>query len=198
MGDMGELRANNTWKVYLATDDIAQTVKTAEAEGAQVVSPVMAVADLGSQAVLIDPTGANIGVWQPGTFPGFTVLNEPGAPSWFELLTRDYKTALDFYRSAFAWETAVVSDTDEFRYAVMRNPAGSGELAGVMDASGFLTEGTPSSWIVYWEVDDIDAVAAKIETLHGSVTTPPQNTPYGRLATVRDPSGAEFKLRATR
>src|SRR5580704_13914400 len=38
MGDMGELRANNTWKVYLATDDVARAVKTAEADGAQVVS----------------------------------------------------------------------------------------------------------------------------------------------------------------
>ena len=61
MGDMGDLRANNTWKVYLTTDDLARTVKTAEAEGGQVAGPPMAVADLGSQAVLVDPTGAAIG-----------------------------------------------------------------------------------------------------------------------------------------
>ena len=198
MGDMGELRANNTWKVYLATDDVARAVKNAEADGAQVVSPPMAVADLGTQAVLIDPTGANVGAWQPGTFPGFTVVNEPGAPSWFELLTRDYQKALDFYRSTFAWETVVVGDTADFRYSAMRNPAGEGELAGVMDASGFLPEGESSYWAVYWEVDDIDAVAGKIKALNGSVTSAPEDTPYGRLATVRDPSGAEFKLRGTR
>jgi predicted enzyme related to lactoylglutathione lyase len=197
MGDMGELQANNTWKVYLATDDIARAVKTAEVEGAQVINPPMAVADLGSQTVLIDPTGASVGAWQPGTFSGFSVLNETGAPSWFELLTRDFQTAVDFYRAVFGWETAVVGDTDRFRYTVMRNPAGEGELAGVMDASGFLPEGAPSYWSVYWAVDDIDGVAAKIESLDGSVTTPPQDTPYGRLATAKDPAGAEFKLRAT-
>ena len=38
----------------------------------------MPVADLGTQAVLIDPTGAHLGAWQAGTFPGFTVLNEHG------------------------------------------------------------------------------------------------------------------------
>ena len=32
--------------------------------------------------------GAHHGIWQPGTFPGFTVLNEHGAPSRFELHTR--------------------------------------------------------------------------------------------------------------
>jgi uncharacterized protein len=195
MGDMNEMRADNTWKVYLATDDIARTAKTAEAEGARLIAPPMAVADLGSQMVLIDPTGANLGAWQPGTFPGFTVLNEPGTPSWFELLTRDYRQAVDFYRSAFGWETAVVSDTDEFRYTVMKDPSGQGELAGIMDSAGFLPEGTPSYWAVYWEVDNIDRVVAKIEALGGSVSSAPEDTPYGRMATVRDPAGAEFKLR---
>ena len=41
----------------------------------------MDIDDLGRQAVLVDPTGARVGVWQAGTFPGFTVLGEVGAPS---------------------------------------------------------------------------------------------------------------------
>src|SRR5580704_4025556 len=68
MGDMGEARANNTWKVYLASDDAARTVETAEAAGAHVRVPTMAVADLGVQAILTDPTGATIGVWEARTF----------------------------------------------------------------------------------------------------------------------------------
>ena len=32
---------------------------------------------------------------------GFTVLNEHGAPSWFELHTRDHAAACAFYRSVF-------------------------------------------------------------------------------------------------
>ena len=74
MGDMGDMPADNSWKVYLATDDIAKTVKAAEADGAELFGPAMPVADLGIQAVLADPTGAALGAWQPGTFPGFTVL----------------------------------------------------------------------------------------------------------------------------
>ena len=79
MGDMGDMPATNTWKIYLSTEDIAKTVESAEAEGAQIIVPPMAVADLGTQAVLVDPTGAEVGAWQPGTFPGFTVLNSPHA-----------------------------------------------------------------------------------------------------------------------
>jgi uncharacterized protein len=67
-----------------------------------------------------------------------------------------------------------------------------------MDASGLLPQGAPSFWSVYWEVGDIDAAAGKIEALGGSVTSAPEDTPYGRLATVKDPAGAEFKLRGSR
>jgi hypothetical protein len=194
MGDMGDMPANNAWKIYLDTDDIAKTLHAAEAESAQVISPSMAVADLGSQAVLIDPTGAHLGAWQPGTFPGFTVLGEHGAPSWFELLTRDHATAVAFYRSVFHWDTNPVADSDEFRYTTMRDPGGDGELAGIMDATTFLPDGVSAHWSVYWGVDDADTAVGKVKALGGSVVTDAEDTPYGRMATVADPAGAQFKL----
>jgi uncharacterized protein len=195
MGDMGDMRADNTWKIYLETDDIAKTLESAEGRGAQVGEGAMAIADLGTQAVLVDPTGAVLGAWQPGTFPGFTVLNEHGAPSWFELHTRDYPAAVDFYRSVFRWETDQIGDSDEFRYSTMRDPSQEGELAGIMDAASWLPQGAPAQWSIYWEVDDVDAAVARTVALGGSVVTEAQDTPYGRLAAVADPAGAQFKLR---
>ena len=195
MGDMGDVPAQNVWKVYLSTDDIAGVVKAAEADDAHIAAPVMPVADLGSQVVLVDPTGATVGAWQPETFPGFTVLGEHGTPSWFELHTSDHARAVAFYRSVFAWETESVGDTDDFRYTVMRNPDGEGELAGIMDASQFLPAGEPSNWCVYWAVDDVDATLAKACELGGSVVDPALDTPYGRMARLADPAGATFKLR---
>ena len=47
MGDMGDMKADNSWKVYLATDDVDKTVEAAVGEGAQVVAPPMAITDLG-------------------------------------------------------------------------------------------------------------------------------------------------------
>jgi uncharacterized protein len=196
MGDMGpDMPANNTWKIYLATDDITKTVEAAEAAGAQILAPAMAVADLGVQTVLIDPTGAHLGAWEARTFPGFTVLNEHGTPSWFELHTRDYDGALEFYRSVFHWTTEVVGDDDQFRYSTMQDPGGDEPLAGIMDASGFLPEGSPPYWSVYWEVDDIDASLTQLQSLGGSVVMAAEDTPYGRIATVADPVGAVFRLR---
>jgi predicted enzyme related to lactoylglutathione lyase len=63
-----------------------------------------------------------------------------------------------------------------------------------MDASGFLPEGVPAHWSVYFGVADADAALAKIVALGGSVVVPAEDTPYGRLATATDSTGAMFKL----
>jgi predicted enzyme related to lactoylglutathione lyase len=182
----------DAWSVYLASDDAKKTVDAASADGATVLVGPMAVGDLGTMAFLGDPGGAGIGVWQPGTHPGFGILGEPGSPGWFELFTRDYDRAVAFYRDVFRWDTHVAGDTPEFRYTTL----GSGEeqLAGIMDASGFLPEGAPAFWSIYFAVDSTDAALTKITELGGSVRVNAEDTPYGRLATAADPTGAQFKL----
>ena len=198
MGDMGDdMPANDTWKIYLNTDDITKTIDAATAAGAQIIGTATPIADLGTMAVLIDPTGAHLGAWEPGTFPGYTVLGEHGAPSWSELHTRDHAGAVAFYQSVFHWDTNTVGDTDEFRYTVMQNPEGDGELAGIMDAGAWLPEGVPAHWSIYWEVDDAAATIDRVKALGGSVVMDVEATPYGRLATVADPAGAQFKLRTS-
>ncbi len=182
----------DVWSVYLATDDADKTLEATTANGGQVHVPSMTVGDLGTMAFVGDPTGAGIGMWQPGTFPGLTVLGEPGTPSWFELHTRDYDAAITFYRDVFRWDTEAVSNVPEFRYSIL--VGGESGLAGVMDASGFLPEGVPAHWSVYFGVDDTDAALARIVDLGGSIVQAAEDTPYGRLATAADPSGVQFKL----
>ena len=192
MGNQPGSGMPDVWSVYLATDDAAKTLDAAAASGGQVHVTAMPVADLGVMGFLTDPGGAGVGVWQPGRHQGFGVLGEPGAPSWFELHTRDYATVVAFYRDVFRWDTQVLSDTAEFRYTRLKY--GDTWLAGIMDASGFLPDGAPATWSVYFEVDDIDAALAKTVELGGSVLRAAEDTPYGRLAAAADPTGAQFRL----
>ena len=136
--------------------------------------------------------GASIGVWQPGLHRGFGILGEPGTPCWFELHTREYQPTVDFYRDVFGWDMHTVSDAPEFRYTTLGE--GEGQLAGIMDASAFLPEGVPAQWSVYFGAENTDAVLARIVELGGAVVTGAEDTPYGRLATASDPTGAVFKL----
>jgi len=196
MGDMGDMRANDTWKVYLCVEDAKETFAVAGAQGAELFGDPMPVADLGIQGVLTDPTGASVGAWQPGTFPGFSVLGEPGAPAWFELLTHDFDRAVEFYRSVFGWELDVLSDTEAFRYTVARDADGN-QFAGVMDASKLPSSGAPSMWTVYWDVDSVDAAAMSVVKLGGTVQDGPVDTDYGRMVFATDPFGARFNLHSS-
>ena len=194
MGSMGDMVADNTWKPYFCTRDMDASLKRAGAAGATIQAAAMAVADLGVQSVLTDPAGAVFGLWQPGTFQGFSVMNEQGSPSWFELHTREHAAEVDFYRDLFGWTVDPVGDSDEFRYATFRTPGSEDELGGIMDSSRWPSAGG-DHWDVYWHVDDATRAADTVETLGGSVVQRPDRTPYGVLVLCADPSGARFKLR---
>lgn len=192
MSGPADAEPSNVWSVYLATDDAEKTIELAAANGGQLRLPAMVVGELGTMAYVGDPGGANVGIWQPGLHAGFAVFGERGSPSWFELQTREYDSSVDFYHTVFHWETEVAGDTPEFRYMTQKGP--DGPLAGIMDASGYLPEGEPAKWSVYFGVDDTAAALAKIVELGGSVVRDAENTPYGCLGTATDPLGAEFRL----
>ncbi|SNQ51893.1 Lactoylglutathione lyase family protein [Frankia canadensis] len=186
------MEAPDGWSIYLATPDAEKTVAAATEHGGGVIVPPMAVGDLGVMAVITDSTGAAIGIWQPGVHTGFGVVAEPGAPGWFELYTRDFPAALDFYREVFGWDVHIVGDTPEFRYAT--NGEGESACAGIMDGSAFLPDGVPPHWAVYFGTADTDASLERVATLGGRVIEPGIDTPYGRLGVAADPTGATFKL----
>jgi hypothetical protein len=194
MANDGEQGHPDSWTTYLTTDDAQRTADEAAAKGGQVHLAPMDIADNGKMAMVGDPGQAAIGIWQPGTQQGFEIRNEVGAAAWFELHTRAYDASVDFYRDVFGWDTHAMSDTPEFRYTTLGQ--GEGQLAGIMDASAYLPEGTPAFWTIYFEVPDTDAALQKIVELGGSVIEPAADTPYGRLATAADPTGTRFKLMA--
>jgi uncharacterized protein len=143
-------------------------------------------------AMVGDPGGAVVGVWQPGTQKGFDVRNELGTAAWFELHTRDYEAAVKFYRDVFKWDAHTASDTPEFRYTTLGRD--ENQLAGIMDATQFMPEGTPAAWSIYFGVADTDAALEQIAELGGKIVRPAEDTPYGRLAQAADPTGTLFKL----
>ncbi len=180
------------WSVYLATTDAEATAKAVQAHDGSVVVAPMQVMDRGTMAMFGDVGQAGIGAWQPGTHTGFGVVAEPGAPGWFELHTRDYAKAVQFSQDAFGWDTHVASDTDDFRYTTLGE--GENQQAGIMDIAGFPADEFPVGWSIYFVAHDADATIAKAVELGGAVVRPAEDSPFGRLATLSDPTGAQFKI----
>jgi predicted enzyme related to lactoylglutathione lyase len=180
------------WSVYLQTDDAAATVEKAKAAGSMVFVEAMPVGDLGTMAVVTDPGGGVIGMWQPGEHKGGVVATD-GAPCHFELHTRSYDDVLPFYADVFGWTVNRDNESDGFRYATY--DIADGENAGVMDAS-ILPDDAPLGWGVYFAVPDMGAAVAKVAELGGKIVQGPDDTPYGALAVGVDTTGSIFKLRA--
>jgi predicted enzyme related to lactoylglutathione lyase len=180
------------WSTYLRTDDAAATAAAVTASGGEIYVEPMDVPEQGHMAFFGDVSGAAIGVWQPREMRGYELVAEEGAPAWHELHTKDYDAAVKFYREVFGWDTDVMSDTPEFRYTTLG--AGADAKAGIMDASGYLPAEVPSSWQVYFAVGDADASIEKAVSMGGTVVDGPDDTPFGRLATLTDPTGAMFKI----
>ena len=91
------------WMTYLSSADAKATAAAAAEAGGQVMLEPMAVMDLGAMAVLADPTGGAVGVWQPGRHRGYEVHSQAGAPVWHEVHTRDHAGAVAFYQRVFGW-----------------------------------------------------------------------------------------------
>lgn len=199
------------WGVFLATPDAEATLARAEAAGATVTMPAMPVGDRGVTAVLLDPCGAAVGLWQAGTLAGFDLPLTPGTPVWFELMAKDFGAALPFYRDVLDWdvhwtmgdpvgaEAAAAGTEPEWRYVTHGGEGDEAQpaVAGLGDAAGVYAEDAPSAWRIYFGTADLDRDLARIPGLGGRVLDGPVDSPYGRLATIADPAGATFQLIAT-
>jgi predicted enzyme related to lactoylglutathione lyase len=180
------------WLVYLASPDAPATTAAAETHGGEVLVEPVEIGNLGTMALVADPGDALVGVWQPREHRGTEIVDEVGAPVWHEVEAKRYESSLAFYRNAFLWETRTESDTPEFRYSVQMFEGRP--FAGILDADDVPPLDGPARWRVYFQVADVDASCAAVLRLGGAVLTGPEDTPYGRMAEVADPSGAVFNV----
>lgn len=179
--------------VYLSVADVDATVAAASEHGGAVVVPPMQIGESGRMAFLIDPTKAAVGAWQGDQLAGVEVVQVPGAPCWYELMTNDYATAVDFYREVFGWDVHPMGPQGgDWQYSTLGQDAGA--KAGICDASSYVAADGVSYWRVYYGAADCDATVEKLTSLGGRLLDGPTDTPFGRIATVTDDQGAMFQV----
>lgn len=188
----------SAWTTYITVADADATAATAAAAGAQVVVEPMDVLDAGRMAVLFDPTGAGLAIWQPRANIGAELVNEPGSLCWNELTTRDADAAKAFYGEVFGWHANVITfpgpDGGQGSYTEWKLDPDGEPIGGMMVMDDSWPEELPSHWMTYFAVADTDATATRAEELGGSVPVPPTDIPPGRMAVLNDPTGAYFTI----
>ncbi|MCW2989365.1 MAG: Glyoxalase/bleomycin resistance protein/dioxygenase [Solirubrobacterales bacterium] len=180
------------WTSYISVEDADATAAAVKEAGGSVIAEPMDVMDLGRMAIFADPTGAVFGIWQPGTFPGAGLVNEPGALAWNELGTRDPDAAKAFYGTVFGWGTRDNDMGEMGTYTEWLR--GEDSIGGMMDVSGRLPDEIPAHWLVYFAVENTDAALETAKSSGGGVSFGPIDIPAGRFAIVSDPHGAAFAV----
>lgn len=192
MSNRPEFQMPDRWNTYLHTADVDATLAEVAAAGGAGCGGAMDIPAKGRMAMVSDPSGGVVGLWQPAGHLGTEITGVAATPVWHQLTTLDFARVLDFYTEVFGWQTEVAGDTDEFRYSTA---VFDGEqLLGVMDGTTFMAAGEPSNWFFFLGADDVDKTQQLIVDNGGSVVRAAEDTPYGRLASVTDPTGAGFNL----
>jgi len=125
---------------------------------------------------------ANIDTYAPGTF------------CWFELGTTDQNAAKGFYESLFGWQANDMPMGPGNFYTMFvlegRNPGAAYTLMPEM-----LAHGVPPHWGIYIAVANVDEAAANAKEAGGAVLKEPFDVfDVGRMAVVKDPTGAVFHM----
>jgi predicted enzyme related to lactoylglutathione lyase len=182
------------WATYVSVADADATATKVMAAGGTVLVAPMDVMDIGRMAVFADPAGAVFGVWQPRSFSGADLVNEPNSLCWNEVLTRDPATAKAFYPAVFGWAPARPSSEGAPASYTVWELAGK-PVGGMMQMNDdFFPAEVPPHWVVCFAVADCDATVAKARELGGTVMVEPVDMPLGRFAGLTDPQGASFTV----
>lgn len=179
------------WNNYVTVASADETAAKAKQLGARVFEEPFDVMDAGRMAVLADPGGAVLCVWQPREHAGAGRVNDVGCMGWNELHTREPEAAAAFYAGLFGWEPETVEEDGQPVYVTVKN--GGRQNGGIMPMPGENGD-APSSWIPYFTVPSRDAAAEKIKDLGGALIVGPLDLPAGRIAIVQDPQGAVFAV----
>jgi predicted enzyme related to lactoylglutathione lyase len=181
----------SVWSSYVLVEDADAVCDRAAPAGGAVLMPAMDVMTQGRMAMLADPTGAVVGIWQPGDHRGAEVFNVPGALTWNDLQSRDLAAATPFYEQVFGWRFDDAGDG----YLVIVLDAKEGDdksNGGAMPMPPVVPAEVPSYWQVYFRVADLDATVARAGELGGSVFLPAMAMGPGRAAGLTDPTGGMF------
>jgi uncharacterized protein len=193
MGHMQEGQPT-VWATYISVADADAIAEKVKAAGGSVMVEPMDVMDIGRMAVFTDPTGAVFGVWQPKSFKGADLVNEPNSLCWNEVLTRDADAGKAFYPAVFGWDARrpqFEGAPDSYTvWELDGSPVG-----GMMEMNDeWFPAEIPPHWSVCFAVADADATVAKARELGATITNEPMDMPIGRFAGLVDPQGASFTI----
>ena len=185
------------WIGYVGVDDVDAAVERIKAAGGAVRQPPTDVPGMLRFAGVADPHGAPFVVFK-GTSPEGPPMggaDEVGFIGWRELFAGDAAEAFDFYAGQFGWTKGEAFDMGPMGTYQLWSDGRGHDAGGMMTKSPDRPE---PHWNYYFQVDGIDAAAARVKAAGGTVLNGPMQVPRGNwVFQGTDPQGASFCLVST-
>jgi predicted enzyme related to lactoylglutathione lyase len=184
------------WRLYLATQDCAAAVAESEQLGAKITVASSRVPCLGTKAVLMGPGDAEFGLLEPAESLQFDV-GLPGTLMWAELVTIKAQAADHFFHELFGYTSEQFGSAEHPGAYSVWYLGDESVLARVSMVRDHLTPATRPHWLLYLGVDSAigtDELVRRAIGLGGRVRVDPYDSSLGRLAVLRDPTGARFAV----
>src|SRR5512140_2310473 len=179
------------WRSYAAVKSADESALRAKVLGGTTVGGPVDVGPNGRMAIVKDPQGATLCLWEARAHPGAQVVGEVGTLCWTELATTDIDAAGHFYASLFGWAIKKQETGPQAYTEVWKGP----RPAGGMTAIGKEQVAIEPTWSVYFRVADCDAAVAKARALGARVLREPDDiAKVGRYAFLNDREGATFAV----
>lgn len=180
------------WIGYVGVDNVDAAVDRIKQLGGAVYVAPADVPDISRFSIVADPQMATLALVK-GMESGrahSAGLDTPGRVGWHELLATDREKAFAFYGQLFGWQKA------DSHFGAMGKYQGfsvGGEMIGGMFTKpGILPL---PFWLYYFNVDDIQAAATRVEAGGGQILYGPTAVPSGAwIVHCTDPQGAIFGL----
>ncbi|MBB5924070.1 hypothetical protein FHR81_005147 [Actinoalloteichus hoggarensis] len=186
--------AASSWVLHLAVQRVGEAAAAARRFGAQVLRAEEELGALGRRVVLRDSSRAEIALLQAGDGWQFEV-GRPGSLIWAELITNRVRFADHFYETLFEYEAREFGDGRRSDFVVWY-VGGDSVLARVRMVKDAGPQTEPH-WLVYFGVDPavgVDQTVARARSLGAELRVEPFDSAYGRIAVLRDVTGARFGL----
>jgi uncharacterized protein len=180
------------WIGYVGVDDVDAAVDQITKLGGAIYVPPTDIPNISRFSVFADPQMATLALVK-GQKSGDAQSprpDKPGRVGWHELFALDWEKAFAFYGELFGWQKAASHPGAIDTY--------QGFSAGGETIGGMFTKPPTVPvpfWLYYFNVDDIQGAAKRVEAGGGQILYGPTEVPGGAwIVHCADPQGAMFAL----
>ncbi|HET7501210.1 MAG TPA: VOC family protein [Kofleriaceae bacterium] len=178
-----------SWLPFLQVQSAAEIAARARTLGGKVMKEPFKVGDFATMAVVLDPAGAALALWQPNK------PEEPAAPAvghfcWNELPSKDPAASVAFYTQLGGFSSSKMEMAGMGTYHVLE--AGGKGQAGILQHP---MPSAPQAWVPYVQVASADRTVERAKKLGTTVIVAPTDIPnVGRFAVLADPQGVPLGI----